>query len=358
MFFTGMLFWGIIWYIIALIFSRASQNSKMIIHSVFLTILLIEILLRLIGWKATYSEESFGFYKLPLIDQNNEYFINQANYLDKFEAMEFSFDRKGNNLGYRDKEWHWKDMKDKIRILALGDSFTEGFGTHNDSTWLKFLERKLNDTSLYFMNGGITGSDPVFEAYKLRNTFNRFKSNLIIVCINDSDIDDIIIRGGFERFDPIKNNIYKSHWWEPAYAASHVMRVFINLKFNKLLIDKKKFKQKKNKSFAIIKQAMDSVQTYCRNNSAQAIFVFHPSIGYARENINPYDYFIDTLNMGNAVVIDLYEYYQQADIKNNIDKYYWKEDGHHNARGYELMAEGIYEGIKENALIGDDKRVK
>ncbi|MFO7789644.1 MAG: hypothetical protein R6V32_03660, partial [Bacteroidales bacterium] len=161
-FVTGMLFWGIIWYIMALIFSRASQNSKMIIHSVFLTILLIEILLRLSGWKATYTEKRYGFYKVPFVHQNNEYWINPGNRQNKLEAGEFSYARNENSLGYRDKEWRWEEMKDKTRILALGDSFTEGDGTHTDSTWLNFFERKLNDTSYYFMNGGICGSDPVF----------------------------------------------------------------------------------------------------------------------------------------------------------------------------------------------------
>ncbi|MFO7790602.1 MAG: hypothetical protein R6V32_08515 [Bacteroidales bacterium] len=350
-FFSGMLFWGIIWYIITLILRRASGKTKLIIHSVFFAIMMIEICLRLFGFVATYEEKRHGYFKLYTQTGPYQYWINPIYGNDKLETNEFSYDREKNSLGYRDKEWHWKDMKDKTRILALGDSFTEGDGTHNDSTWLKFFERKLNDTSYYFMNGGICGSDPVFDAYKLKHTFRKFKPDYVIACINDSDIDDIVFRGGFERFDGNTVKFKKKPWWEPLYAASHVMRIFINLKFNKLLIDHKKFKQKKDKSFAIIKQAMDSVRHYCLKDSAKPVFVFHPSKNCAMKNKNPYVKFIDTMNISNAAVIDLYDYYQQPDIIINIDKYYWKEDGHHNPRGYELMAEGIYQGMKEHHLL-------
>ncbi|MEA3447919.1 MAG: hypothetical protein U9Q98_05655 [Bacteroidota bacterium] len=44
----------------------------------------------------------------------------------------------------------------------------------------------------------------------------------------------------------------------------------------------------------------------------------------------------------------MYKYYQNPEIKNNIDEYYWNKDGPHNAKGYKLMADGIYEGMKKH----------
>jgi len=32
---------------------------------------------------------------------------------------------------------------------------------------------------------------------------------------------------------------------------------------------------------------------------------------------------------------------------------YWVKDGHHNPKGYKLMAEGIYEGLVEHGFFQD-----
>ncbi len=354
-FFTGMLFWGVIWYILSLIFRRASSKSKLIIHSVFFTIMLAEIFLRLFGLVATYEEKRYGFYKLNIRPIIQQYWINPECYTGKLESKEFSYDKKCNSLGYRDKEWKWKDMKNKTRILALGDSFTVGDGTHQDSTWLKFFERRLSDTTYYFMNGGVCGSDPVFEVYKLKNTFQKYQPHYVIVSINPSDVEDIIFRGGFERFKSNNEVIFKSPpWWEPLYAASHVLRVFFKLGYNNSLIKESDLRTYENHAYEVIAQAMDSIQTVCHRNASRPVFVFHPTSGDIKLDQNPFCNFIDTLNVENsAAIINLYDYYKKQQVEKNIHKYYWKDDGHHNAKGYELMADGIYEGMRKHQLWTD-----
>ncbi|HOE04674.1 MAG TPA: hypothetical protein PLZ52_05620, partial [Bacteroidales bacterium] len=64
--------------------------------------------------------------------------------------------------------------------------------------------------------------------------------------------------------------------------------------------------------------------------------------------------FVDVISFcknKQVACIDLYSYYQQPSIKNQIEKYYWVYDGHHNAKGYELMAKGIYKGLVEQKMI-------
>ncbi len=41
-------------------------------------------------------------------------------------------------------------------------------------------------------------------------------------------------------------------------------------------------------------------------------------------------YYSDTLNINNS----------------NIHDYYWKHDGHHNAKGYEAFAKGVHAKLK------------
>jgi lysophospholipase L1-like esterase len=49
-----------------------------------------------------------------------------------------------NSAGLRDREFSLSKPKGVYRILALGDSTTFGWGAHQDKTWPKLLEQKLN----------------------------------------------------------------------------------------------------------------------------------------------------------------------------------------------------------------------
>ena len=50
-----------------------------------------------------------------------------------------------NHLGYRDEEFSPEKLPGRFRILALGDSFTFGFGVENEEAYPEVLERLLNE---------------------------------------------------------------------------------------------------------------------------------------------------------------------------------------------------------------------
>ncbi|MCD6371335.1 MAG: hypothetical protein J7L39_01295, partial [Candidatus Aenigmarchaeota archaeon] len=53
-----------------------------------------------------------------------------------------------NSYGFKDYEWNITKPNNTIRIIALGDSFTEGFGVDVNETWPKQLEAMLNNLNL------------------------------------------------------------------------------------------------------------------------------------------------------------------------------------------------------------------
>jgi len=350
--FSGILFLSVLWWLIYFFVRKKISKIKLVIHSVFISLIIAEILLRLIGNTSTYMERRVGFYESSYNLKNTSYWINRNDEDISKTGEEFNFYRKCNAMGYSDKEWNWEDMKNKTRVLALGDSFTEGDGTHADSTWVKFLERKIKDTSFYFMNGGICGSDPVFELYKLQHIFLQFKPDIVVVCINYSDIQDIIFRGGYERFTPEGVKFKRGPWWEPIYAMSHFSRLFFRLKFNKSLIAYNAYDREQEKSLSIIKTTIDSIKQFSDNNSIESVFVFDPQLHEVIFNINPFKSLIQ--NHPDKNIINLFEYYQQPEIKQSIEEYYWKQDGHHNPKGYKLMAEGIFKGLLEQKIFQKD----
>ncbi|MDD4236836.1 MAG: GDSL-type esterase/lipase family protein [Bacteroidales bacterium] len=349
--FSGILFLSVLWWLIYFFVRNKSVKTKLVVNSVFIALLVAEILLRFIGSTSTYMERRVGFYESSYNLKNASYWINRNNKKISKTGEEFNFYRECNSMGYSDKEWNWKDMKSKTRILALGDSFTEGDGADADSTWVKFLERKIKDTSFYFMNGGICGSDPVFELYKLQHIFLQFKPDIVVVCINYSDIQDVLFRGGYERFKPDGVKFKRGPWWEPIYAMSHLSRLFFRLKFNQSLIAYNAYDREQEKSLSIIKTTIDSIKQLSDNNSIELVFVFHPMKESVKEGKNPFKEVIEELNDEDISTINLFEYYSKPEIVSNINDYYWVKDGHHNAKGYKLMAEGIYEGFFEHYIL-------
>jgi hypothetical protein len=78
---------------------------------------------------------------------NGYYYMNAANRAEDFNKPEFHYMHTYNSLGLRDKEFSETRKPNEYRIMGIGDSFTEGVGTAQDSTWLKQLEYHLNSPS-------------------------------------------------------------------------------------------------------------------------------------------------------------------------------------------------------------------
>ena len=72
---------------------------------------------------------------------------------------------KINSKGLRDREYSYKKQKGVLRILILGDSFTEAFQVPLEHTFCKVLESELNKTQRKFevINGGFAGVGTDYE---------------------------------------------------------------------------------------------------------------------------------------------------------------------------------------------------
>ncbi len=328
------------------------NNLILISSSVFLTLIIVEIALRISGLFSTYSEKRTYYYNSMYENNSAEFYIKgREGPTELSYGSEYSFERKPNKEGYSDKDWTIEKKDSCFRIIAIGDSFTEGDGTHKDSTWLKFIERKTPDENIEYFNAGLCGSDPIFGYYNLENTLIKYKPDLVILCVNPSDIEDIVIRGGFERFQNEEIVFKKGPWWEFIYASSHVSRAFYNLFFDDKLLPKSNPKIENQKSIEIIQNCLLKFNTFCEKNNCQFICVFHPFKLEIKKNQNSFENTMSFCEKNAIVYINLNEYYQNQKVKSNIQQYYWKKDGHHNAKGYELMADGIFEGLKKEEVL-------
>lgn len=75
------------------------------------------------------------------------------------------------------------------RIVAIGDSYTEGSGVQFDETWPKVLEKLLNASGhrIEVLNLGDGGSPPARYAEILAKVGMALEPRYVIVCLNSSD---------------------------------------------------------------------------------------------------------------------------------------------------------------------------
>ena len=117
------------------------------------------------------------------------------NSVGRSTSKEWDVVYKINSFGLRDREYPFDRKPNTFRILALGDSFTEGHGVEIEQTFVKILERKLNKASIdgivyEVINGGIGGYSPILEYLFLSKRALGFNPDLVILFYDLNDLKD------------------------------------------------------------------------------------------------------------------------------------------------------------------------
>lgn len=346
---------------------RLQKNVLLLLSSIFLMFFVIEIGLRISGITTTYTEKRSGYYQSPYTPTEPGWYhtwpISKIHFL---KTSEYNFERQSNSLGLSDVEPIEKKDSNEYRIIGLGDSFTEGDGADTDSTWLKFLERNINkkhNKIFKFINAGICGSDPYFEYVLLRDKLVCYKPDLVILAIND-EITDIIVRGGIERFksDGMLQFI-KPPKWEWVFSISHIFRLIVYnvMRYDQLLISSSQYNDRFEHALKQLKESLLLFKSLSEKEGFKLLVVMHPLRNeidnksfkylskveqYAKKNK------IETLNM-----LDYYINKENISINNSFE-YYWKIDGHHNAKGYSAFDRGVELKLLEMGIIDSIKTQK
>jgi len=334
------------------------KKTMTILGSLFFTIIVVELFLRILHIGSTYFENRFNYYE-SVVYQNRiyDYHTYKENSEHHLKTAEFDYIRSTNELGLTGIIPNMEDNDNSKLIIALGNSFTEGDGTHQDSTWLKFLEQELDSDgfeNLVFMNAGVCGSDPIYEYKLLNDKLLKYNPDVVIVSYG-YEIIDIITRGGPERFITGKPAI-SEHLWEPVYANSYLFRLIVHRLFgyNDLLMTKKEFQQAEGNAVDILKESLISFKELADKEGFELLIVFFPMKKEINNESFEYNHILYDFALENDInSLDLLQYFLtigNINSKNSSD-YYWKKDGHHNSTGYKKYAEGVYWKLVQDSLI-------
>ncbi len=190
----------------------------------------------------------------------------------------------------------------------------------------------------------------------LRLKILDYQPDLVIMACNESDLSEVIVKGGFKRFQPESTvKINPAPWWEVIYEHSFLFRAVMAGAFqydSYLLIPKSDIHQKFTESADSLMVAVDSIKSLCDKNGVPLLLVFHPTLREIETDSLYLDKVLIYAQAKGFNTINLLDYFEAAGVNPaNLSAYYWPKDGHHKAAGYELFACGVAEYFSNHDLI-------
>jgi len=332
---------------------------------VILILFVFEMALRQMGSFATYGEQNGGRnYYSQITGENRDswYYLHEANRSIAFQKIEFDWTRTTNSLGLSEMEIPIEKTSGEFRILALGDSFTEGDGVPYDSTWLKIMEHSLSTKypgrQIRTINAGIGGSDPVYQYVLLRDSLLQLLPDLVILSTNETDLYEVSIRGGMDRFradGTIK--LMEEPSWEWIYGISHIARFLIRTVGGysaSLGLGKQ---HPPDQGPKVIAQAISDIEELGKIHQFQTLVITHPlqSEMYHQSGDNG-EYMTQLqakVRKSSVPLLDLKPLYQVQGYttREKTAEIFWAKNGHFNAFGYQLYGEWVAAEIEALNLM-------
>lgn len=321
------------------------QYIIVLLVCILTSVVSVEIFLRILGWDDTYSEANgCGGYLSPFKSKGIKGWFHLYEPFDKISIAKKEFYQvfRTNSLGLCDREWSINKANGKKRLFCIGDSFTQGIGSSNDSTYPGILQRIIGDT-FDVCNAGVSGSDPFFGYVLLRDKLLKYKPDEVLVTMNTSDVNDVITRGGFERFLSDGTVRFKSGpWWEFFFAKSYIVRFFARKCGMDFLFMTKEKKQKEEQiAVEKINECFKNMNLLCYTNKITFHVIFHPMKDEVLSKKLTYIQVLEYCNNNGISTINTLPTFANEFNTFNIDSLFWPIDAHYKNIGYNVLAKEI-----------------
>jgi hypothetical protein len=111
----------------------------------------------------------------------------------RIERAEFSVDVRLNALGFRERRLPSPKPPGVLRVVTLGDSFTQGYGVEENEAWPRRLEAALDarDGGTHeVVNLGVPGTNPQDYVSHLQDPGLAYQPDVVIVTVMANDVQD------------------------------------------------------------------------------------------------------------------------------------------------------------------------
>lgn len=159
---------------------RFGSRAAIVFGSLIVALLLLETGVRLYSalWfpRMMQLDDRLGWKHTPNV---RKVFVNEFG--ERAEVIQ-------NEYGHRGRAYPLRKDPGKVRILVLGDSFTEGVQVGEDDLFTALLERA--DPRFEVLNAGVGGYGTVQEYLYLESSGLKHNPDLVLLMIFDNDLTD------------------------------------------------------------------------------------------------------------------------------------------------------------------------
>jgi lysophospholipase L1-like esterase len=318
-----------------------------------------EIALRITCAHCTWTEKNGqGFVSPYAVRESSWYHTRAPNTVERYQFPEFDYEIRTNSLGFRDIEHPVAKPPGEFRLMAIGDSFTEGWGARFDQTWLNELGRELAekhaDSQISIMCAGASGSDPFYGYRLLVDRLMPYRPDWVLLVVNDSDVNDVLLRGGMERFQSdgtVRGMDSPELPW--GYASSQLARfiLFEVFDYTHALVRRHERERRANEALEKLKELVLEYQAVLAAEGIRFSLVIHPySKELQRDQYQHLDGLIEFALQHQIDVIDTkpYLFEKLAAHEQRIEDLYWPDDKHFTELGYQYLSEAVGIGLGLN----------
>lgn len=335
--------------------SGREENIRYAVFILVFTLITFEVLLREMHVNQSYME-MIGQGYTTYYGQRTDNIYNTASKNETFVPTntDFKYTYVTNELGLREKSVDaFVNDTSAIKVVALGDSYTEGAGADYDSSWPRQLEYilKSKGKNICVFDAGSSGSDPFFECKLYSEQLKKAKPDLVIMCLNGSDISDYIFRGGDERFKESGwVNFKPAPWYEPLYHYFYTVRFFITnilRKKQELFVSESEYIKLQENFVRAVSEKIIKFNSSL-DPSTKLLIVILPmadEIAFSNipENVRQYKILRQTIdevgNNKNLQTLDMFKIMAGTISESTEMQYTYEHDKHFNAKGYHMVAE-------------------
>jgi lysophospholipase L1-like esterase len=247
-----------------------------------------------------HTDATYGDFKIRRIRPNMSF---------SHTSVDGTFHFVTNNKGFRsNRDINYAKPQGEIRVIALGDSHTQGYEVDQNETFSSVAELALNKSGVKstVINAGVSGFSTEEEIIFLENEGYKYKPDYVVLGFYNNDFEDNIRANLFalkndslqiinHEYTPgvkIQNKIYKfwifrylgEHSYLYAFAFNAIWEFYKkgvdrNSKIGKTEYAVASKDPISNSSEALMKKLIVRLGTFCKSNNIKLIIVDIPGIG-------------------------------------------------------------------------------
>lgn len=323
-------------------------------------LLIAELALRASGAVATRSEITFGTWARSWDREQSGWILAfQPGQRVHNDTAEFSFEYLANSEGVIDREFALEAPAGRRRVLVLGDSFAQGAGAPMGQSWPATTEARLREAGLdvEVFNAGVSGSDPCFEYQLLRERLLRYRPDLVVVALNESDLPDFIWWGGLERFRP--DGTTRGRPAPPGFTLfrySHAARAVFYwvLGMDRMTLAFGPARPACRRAQVAIVETCEAIDRLRAEHPFRLLVLVHPMpVGAKLEAAGYGDDFVEHLRGRGIATHDVTPELARELADLDPEAYAWPDDGHFKAPGYAALGRVVARLLLEDASFAD-----